>query len=82
VGHLGQVDHDGPAGDVADAFIDAMLGTEAQSILAAKAFVAPTNPDAPKPAGFPDSTNLFSRDWAFVAKERAGWVERWIKEMS
>lgn len=72
----------GPAGDVADAFIDAMLGTEAQSILATKAFVAPTNPAAPKPAGFPDSATLFSPDWAFVAKERAGWVERWIKEMS
>ena len=72
----------GPAGDLADAFIDAMLGTEAQSILATKAFVAPTNPAAPKPAGFPDSATLFAPDWAFVAKERAGWVERWTKEMS
>jgi putative spermidine/putrescine transport system substrate-binding protein len=72
----------GPVGDLADAFIDAMLGVEAQSILATKAFVAPTNPAAPKPAGFPDSATLFSPDWAFVAKERAGWVERWTKEMS
>jgi putative spermidine/putrescine transport system substrate-binding protein len=72
----------GPVGDLADAFIDAMLGTEAQSILAAKAFVAPTNPAAPKPEGFPDSATLFAPDWAFVAKERAGWVERWTKEMS
>lgn len=72
----------GPAGDLADAFIDAMLGTEAQSILATKAFVAPTNPAAPKPAGFPDSATLFAPDWAFVAKERAGWVERWTKEMA
>ena len=72
----------GPAGDLADAFIDAMLGTEAQSILATKAFVAPTNPAAPKPEGFPDGAALFAPDWAFVAKERAGWVDRWIKEMS
>jgi putative spermidine/putrescine transport system substrate-binding protein len=72
----------GPVGDLADAFIDAMLGVEAQSLLATKAFVAPTNPAAPKPAGFPDSAALFSPDWAFVAKERAGWVERWTKEMS
>jgi len=72
----------GPAGDLADAFIDAMLGTEAQSILATKAFVAPTNPAAPKPAGFPDGAALFAPDWAFVAKERAGWVERWTKEMA
>ena len=72
----------GPAGDLADAFIDAMLGTEAQSILATKAFVAPTNPAAPKPEGFPDSASLFAPDWAFVAKERAGWADRWVKEMS
>jgi putative spermidine/putrescine transport system substrate-binding protein len=72
----------GPAGDLADAFIDAMLGVEAQSILATKAFVAPTNPAAPKPAGFPDSATLFAPDWAFVAEERAGWVERWTKEMT
>ena len=72
----------GPVSDLADAFIDAMLGVEAQSILATKAFVAPTNPAAPKPAGFPDSAALFAPDWAFVAKERAGWVERWTKEMS
>jgi putative spermidine/putrescine transport system substrate-binding protein len=72
----------GPVGDLADAFIDAMLSVDAQSILAAKAFVAPTNPAAPKPAGFPDSAALFAPDWAFVAKERAGWVERWTKEMS
>jgi putative spermidine/putrescine transport system substrate-binding protein len=72
----------GPVGDLADAFIDAMLGVEAQSILATKAFVAPTNPAAPKPDGFPDSATLFAPDWAFVAKERAGWVERWTKEMS
>jgi putative spermidine/putrescine transport system substrate-binding protein len=72
----------GPVSDLADAFIDAMLSVDAQSILAAKAFVAPTNPAAPKPAGFPDSAALFAPDWAFVAKERAGWVERWTKEMT
>jgi putative spermidine/putrescine transport system substrate-binding protein len=72
----------GPVSDLADAFIDAMLSVDAQSILAAKAFVAPTNPAAPKPAGFPDGAALFAPDWAFVAKERAGWVERWTKEMS
>jgi putative spermidine/putrescine transport system substrate-binding protein len=72
----------GPAGGLADAVIDAFLGTEAQSILATKAFVAPTNPAAPKPAGFPDGAALFAPDWAYVAKERAGWVERWTKEMT
>ncbi|MEH2472304.1 putative spermidine/putrescine transport system substrate-binding protein [Nitrobacteraceae bacterium AZCC 2161] len=71
-----------PAGGLADTVIDTILSPEAQSLLAAKAFVAPTNPAATTPAGFPDSASLFAPDWAFFAKERAGWVDRWIKEMS
>jgi putative spermidine/putrescine transport system substrate-binding protein len=48
-----------------------------QQALATKAFVAPTNPETPKPAGYPDPSQLFSPDWAFFAKERGGWVDRW-----
>ena len=72
----------GPAGDMADAVIDAFLGPEVQTALATKAFVAPTNKATPIPAAFPDSASLFAPDWAFIAKERAGWVDRWVKEMS
>jgi putative spermidine/putrescine transport system substrate-binding protein len=72
----------GPAGDMADAVINEFLGPAAQTILADKAFVAPTNKATPIPAGFPDSAALFAPDWAFFAKERAGWVDRWAKEMS
>lgn len=71
-----------PAGDLADAVIDFFLGPESQTILADKAFVAPTNKTTPKPAGFPDSASLFAPDWAFVAKNRAAWVDRWSKEMT
>jgi len=71
-----------PANDLADAAIDFFLGPEAQTILAAKAFVAPTNKATPKPAGFPDAGALFAPDWAFVAKNRAAWVDRWSKEMT
>jgi putative spermidine/putrescine transport system substrate-binding protein len=67
----------GPAGDVADAIVNAFLGPEVQGVLATKAFVTPTNPDTPRPAGYPDASQLFAPDWAFVAKERAGWVDRW-----
>jgi putative spermidine/putrescine transport system substrate-binding protein len=67
----------GPAGDVADAIVNMFLGPEVQAILATKAFVAPTNPEAPKPAGYPNPTDLFAPDWAFFAKERGGWVDRW-----
>ena len=71
-----------PAGDLSDAVIDFFLSPESQTILADKAFVAPTNKGTPKPAGFPDSSTLFAPDWAFVAKNRAGWVDRWSKEMT
>jgi putative spermidine/putrescine transport system substrate-binding protein len=71
-----------PAGDLADAVIDFFLSPEAQTILADKAFVAPTNKRTPTPAGFPDPASLFAPDWAFVAKNRAGWVDRWSKEMT
>jgi putative spermidine/putrescine transport system substrate-binding protein len=72
----------GPVADLADAVIDAFLGPQVQTILATKAFVAPTNAETAKPDGFPDGAKLFAPDWAFVAKERAGWVDRWVKEMS
>lgn len=71
-----------PAGDLADAVIDFFLGPESQTILADKAFVAPTNKTALRPSGFPDPATLFAPDWAFVAKNRAGWVDRWSKEMT
>jgi putative spermidine/putrescine transport system substrate-binding protein len=67
----------GPAGDVADAIVNMFLGPEVQSVLATKAFVAPTNPETPKPAGYPDPSQLFAPDWAFFAKERGGWVDKW-----
>jgi putative spermidine/putrescine transport system substrate-binding protein len=71
-----------PAGDLSDAVIDFFLSPAAQTILAEKAFVAPTNTTTPKPAGFPDSAKLFAPDWAHIAKNRASWVDRWAKEMS
>jgi putative spermidine/putrescine transport system substrate-binding protein len=69
----------GPAGDVADAIVNMFLGPDVQTVLANKAFVTPTNPDTPRPAGYPDPATLFAPDWAFFAKERGGWVDRWNK---
>jgi putative spermidine/putrescine transport system substrate-binding protein len=72
----------GPSPELAEAVIDAFLSPEVQAVLAAKAHVAPTHSAAKAPAGIPESSTLFAPDWAFVAKERAGWVERWTKEMA
>ena len=71
-----------PAGDLSDAVLDFFLSPQAQTILAEKAFVAPTNKETPKPSGFPDPAALFAPDWEFVAKNRAAWVDRWSKEMT
>lgn len=71
----------GPNAGLADAALEAFLSPEVQSVLAAKAFVAPVNPAATKPAGFPDSATLFAPDWAHFAKGRPGWIERWNREL-
>ncbi|WP_315770531.1 MULTISPECIES: extracellular solute-binding protein [unclassified Bradyrhizobium] len=71
-----------PAGDLADAVIDFYLSPDAQTILAKTAFIAPTSKATPLPAGYPDPASLFAPDWAFIAKNRAGWVDRWSKEMT
>jgi putative spermidine/putrescine transport system substrate-binding protein len=70
-----------PASDMADAVIDMFLGPQIQAILIEKAFVSPTNAATPRPAGFPDPASLFAPDWAFVAKERGKWAERWTTEL-
>ncbi len=72
---------DGPAPEIADAVIEAFLGPRVQEILIEKAFVSPTNTTATRPASYPDPASLFAPDWAFVAKERGKWVERWTTDL-
>ncbi len=69
----------GPQPELALAFINEMLGVEYQKILTEVAAALPTNTAVPVPAGMPK--DVFVPDWAHVAKERKGWVERWDKEM-
>jgi putative spermidine/putrescine transport system substrate-binding protein len=71
----------GPSEAAADAFINAYLGAEIQSILVAKSFVLPTNPDATIPAGFVQPGDPFVPDWDNVNKNRAAWIERWNQVM-
>jgi putative spermidine/putrescine transport system substrate-binding protein len=69
----------GPQPELALAFINEMLGVEYQKILTEVAAALPTNTAVPVPASMPK--DVFVPDWAHVAKERKGWVERWDKEM-
>ena len=70
----------GPQPELAWAFINEMLGAEYQKILSEAAAALPTNTSVPTPAGMPK--DVFVPDWAYVAEQRKGWVERWDKEMS
>ena len=69
----------GPQPELAWAFINEMLGAEYQKILTEVAAAVPTNTTVPVPAGIPK--DVFVPDWAHVAEQRKGWVERWDKEM-
>jgi putative spermidine/putrescine transport system substrate-binding protein len=69
----------GPQPELAWAFINEMLGVEYQKILTEVAAAVPTNTGVAVPAGIPK--DVFVPDWANVAEQRKGWVERWDKEM-
>lgn len=73
---------DGPNEAAADAFINAYLGPEIQTILVEKSFVLPTNPAATIPAGFAQPGDPFVPDWGYVNKNRAAWIERWNQVMA
>lgn len=70
----------GPQPELAWAFINEMLGADYQKILTEVAAALPTNTTVTAPAGMPK--DVFVPDWAHVAEQRKGWVERWDKEMS
>jgi putative spermidine/putrescine transport system substrate-binding protein len=70
----------GPQEELAWAFINEMLGADYQKTLAEAAAALPTNTAVPIPAGLP-KVEVFVPDWAHVAEQRKGWVERWDKEM-
>jgi putative spermidine/putrescine transport system substrate-binding protein len=72
----------GPNEAAADAFINAYLSPEIQTILVAKSFVLPTNPNATIPAGFVQTGDPFVPDWDNVNKNRAAWIERWNQVMA
>ena len=70
----------GPEQALANAFIEAMLGAW-QKQIADISLAQPTNASVPTPADVPKGT-VFVPDWAYIAEQRKGWVERWDREMS
>lgn len=72
----------GPEPDLANSYINEMLGAELQGMLVPSTFSIPTNPGVSMPSGIPQGTEVFSPDWTFVSKNRRTWIERWDKQMS
>lgn len=72
----------GPAMDLAFAYVNELLGAEIQSKIVGPTFALPTNVDVQPPAGMPTNATIHPIDWAFVAENRAGWVQRWDREMA
>jgi putative spermidine/putrescine transport system substrate-binding protein len=72
----------GPEQELAQAFIDEMLGADFQAVMTPATFSIPTNPDVAIPEGMPADVAVFAPDWAFVSNNRKDWIERWDREMA
>ncbi len=70
----------GPESALTNAFIDGMLGAW-QAQIAEISFGMPTNTTVAPPANVPKG-EIFVPDWAYIAEQRKGWVERWDREMA
>jgi putative spermidine/putrescine transport system substrate-binding protein len=72
----------GPNPDLAAAYINELLGAEIQAQLVGPVFSLPTNTAVANPPGIPANVEVVPTDWAFVAKNRKSWIERWDRDMS
>jgi putative spermidine/putrescine transport system substrate-binding protein len=75
--------------DLAEKFINYLIGREAQELMATKLGWMPANKMAKLPSDMaaiiaspPGSgDNMVSMDWTYLAEQRPAWVERWNKEI-
>lgn len=72
----------GPNPALAKAYVNEMLGAELQGKLAEFSASLPANTEVPATAATPKGVEIFSPDWAFVAKNRKEWITRFDKLMA
>jgi putative spermidine/putrescine transport system substrate-binding protein len=72
----------GPNPTLAQAYVNEMLGAELQGKIAEFSSSLPANLDVPATASSPKGVEIFSPDWAFVAKNRKEWITRFDKVMA
>ncbi|WP_172329877.1 extracellular solute-binding protein [Mangrovicoccus sp. HB161399] len=72
----------GPNPELAQAYVNEMLGPDMQAAIADFASSVPANTTVKAGAVVPEGVQIYSPDWAFVAENRRGWIERFDKLMA
>jgi len=72
----------GPNPELAQAYVNEMLGPTLQAAIADFASSVPANTTVTAGAIVPEGVPIYSPDWAFVAENRRAWIERFDKLMA
>lgn len=72
----------GPNPELAEAYVNEMLGPVMQAAIADFASSVPANTTVTAGAIIPEGVPIFSPDWAFVSANRRAWIERFDKLMA
>lgn len=72
----------GPNPEMAQAYVNEMLGPDMQAAIADFASSVPANTTVTAGAIIPDGVPIYSPDWSFVAANRRSWIERFDKLMA
>jgi len=72
----------GPNPELAEAYVNEMLGPKMQAAIADFASSVPANTTVTAGAIIPDGVPIYAPDWAFVAANRRAWIERFDKLMA
>ena len=72
----------GPNPELAQAYVNEMLGAKMQSAIAEFSSSVPANTTVTAGAIIPEGVPIYSPDWAFVSANRRAWIERFDKLMA
>lgn len=72
----------GPNPELAQAYVNEMLGGTMQAAIADFATSVPANTTVTAGAVIPEGVEIYSPDWAFVAANRRDWIDRFDKLMA
>lgn len=72
----------GPNPELAQAYVNEMLGSKMQAAIADFASSVPANTTVTAGAVVPEGVPIYAPDWSFVAANRAAWIDRFDKLMA